>query len=210
MARTKPVARMAESLACRSTTGHRMAGDAAATRGGASMSDDAVERLRAEVTEPLKRRFVGRDEVVDLIALAVTAGEHLFLHGPPGTAKSALIRQFATTVRSRYFEYLLTRFSEPNEVFGPIDLVKLARGDGGDRDDRDAAGGRIRLPGRAVQRQQCDPQQPADGAQRADLSPGLGGPPAAVALAVRRLEPPARRRCARGIVRPLPAALPRG
>jgi MoxR-like ATPase len=92
------------------------------------MSDDAVERLRAGVIEPLKRRFVGRDEVVDLIALAVTAGEHLFLHGPPGTAKSALIRQFATAVRSRYFEYLLTRFSEPNEVFGPIDLVKLREG----------------------------------------------------------------------------------
>ncbi len=92
------------------------------------MSDDAVARLRAEVIEPLKRRFVGRDEVVDLIALAVTAGEHLFLHGPPGTAKSALIRQFATAVRARYFEYLLTRFSEPNEVFGPIDLVRLREG----------------------------------------------------------------------------------
>src|SRR5580698_3821149 len=92
------------------------------------MVDDTVARLRAEVVEPLKRRFVGRDEVVDLIALAVIAGEHLFLHGPPGTAKSALIRAFASAVRGRYFEYLLTRFSEPNEIFGPVDLARLREG----------------------------------------------------------------------------------
>jgi MoxR-like ATPase len=90
--------------------------------------DDTVARLRREVVEPIKGRFVGRDEIVDLIALAVTAGEHLFLHGPPGTAKSALIRQFALAVRGSYFEYLLTRFSEPNEVFGPIDLARLREG----------------------------------------------------------------------------------
>ncbi|QEH35982.1 ATPase RavA [Aquisphaera giovannonii] len=89
---------------------------------------DTVGRLGREVIDALKRRFVGRDEVVDLIALAVVAGEHLFLHGPPGTAKSALIRRFATAVQGRYFEYLLTRFSEPNEVFGPIDLVRLREG----------------------------------------------------------------------------------
>ena len=87
-----------------------------------------AERLRTSVVEPLKRRFVGRDEVVDLIALAVVAGEHLFLYGPPGTAKSAIVRQFATAVRGEYFEYMLTKFSEPNEIFGPVDLVKLREG----------------------------------------------------------------------------------
>ena len=87
-----------------------------------------AEELRSRVTDPLKARFVGRSEVIDLIALAVVAGEHLFLFGPPGTAKSAVIRAFAQAVDGRYFEYLLTRFSEPNEVFGPVDLVKLREG----------------------------------------------------------------------------------
>lgn len=91
-------------------------------------SNGTVDSLQHQVIDVLKRRFVGRDEVVDLIALAVVAGEHLFLHGPPGTAKSALIRQFAQAVQGSYFEYLLTRFSEPNEIFGPIDLVRLREG----------------------------------------------------------------------------------
>src|SRR5262249_1718547 len=92
------------------------------------MSDEPAGRLRERVTAPLKLAFVGRDEVVDLIALAVVAGEHLFLYGPPGTAKSLLVRRVAGAVNARYFEYLLTRFSEPNELFGPVDLVKLRGG----------------------------------------------------------------------------------
>jgi MoxR-like ATPase len=92
------------------------------------VSADIVARLRAAVIDPLKQRFVERGEVIDLIALALTAGEHLFLLGPPGTAKSALIRHFAWAVRARYFEYLLTRFSEPNEIFGPIDIARLREG----------------------------------------------------------------------------------
>src|SRR5437763_1280825 len=86
---------------------------------------DVPARLRRHIVEPLKARFVGRDEVIDLTAVAVVAGEHLFLYGPPGTAKSALVRQFASAVHGRYFEYLLTRFSEPNEVFGPVDPGNL-------------------------------------------------------------------------------------
>jgi len=92
------------------------------------MDNGVVHNLRRDVIGRLKERFVGRDEVVDLIALAVVAREHLFLYGPPGTAKSALIRDFAQAVEGRYFEYLLTRFSEPNEIFGPIDIARLREG----------------------------------------------------------------------------------
>lgn len=92
------------------------------------MSLEVANRLRHDVVEPLKSRFVGRDEVIELIALAVVAGEHLFLFGPPGTAKSALIRHFAQSVNGAYFEYMLTRFSEPNEIFGPVDIARLREG----------------------------------------------------------------------------------
>src|SRR5689334_12692186 len=97
------------------------------------MSDNGQERpvaecLTREVIEPLRERFVGRDEVIHLIALAAVAREHLFLLGPPGTAKSALIRHFGQAVQGRYFEYMLTRFSEPNEIFGPIDIAQLREG----------------------------------------------------------------------------------
>ncbi|MCF6227876.1 MAG: AAA family ATPase [Planctomycetes bacterium] len=88
-----------------------------------------ADRLRENVVAPLKQQFVARDEVIDLIALSVVAGEHLFLYGPPGTAKSALIRNFASRVDGSYFEYMLTRFSEPNEIFGPIDIAKLREGE---------------------------------------------------------------------------------
>ncbi|VTR95017.1 atpase : MoxR-like ATPase OS=Singulisphaera acidiphila (strain ATCC BAA-1392 / DSM 18658 / VKM B-2454 / MOB10) GN=Sinac_2120 PE=4 SV=1: AAA_5 [Gemmata massiliana] len=90
--------------------------------------DAPADRLRHSATDRLKARFVGRDEVIDLIALAVVAGEHLFLFGPPGTAKSLLVREFAGAVHCRYFEYLLTRFSEPTELFGPVDLARLREG----------------------------------------------------------------------------------
>jgi MoxR-like ATPase len=92
------------------------------------MSIQVAQRLRSGVVDALKQRFVGRDEVIELIALAVVAGEHLFLYGPPGTAKSALIRHFAQAVDAAYFEYMLTRFSEPNEIFGPVDIARLREG----------------------------------------------------------------------------------
>ncbi len=56
------------------------------------------------------------------------AGEHAVLIGPPGTAKSALIRTFARLTHAQYFEYLLTRFTEPNEIFGPVDIGAFREG----------------------------------------------------------------------------------
>src|SRR5688572_31738022 len=62
----------------------------------------------AQIARTLESRFLGKDEVIRLLLIAVVAGEHAVLVGPPGTAKSALIRMFARLLQANYFEYLLT------------------------------------------------------------------------------------------------------
>lgn len=88
-----------------------------------------VERFQSEVLAPIKAAFVGKDEIIDLLGIALVGGENLFLFGPPGTAKSALARELAARINGRVFDYLLTRFSEPNELFGPFDIRRLREGD---------------------------------------------------------------------------------
>jgi MoxR-like ATPase len=90
---------------------------------------DIARRLSAEVLDPMKQSFVGKDEIVDLLGLCLVGGENLFLLGPPGTAKSALVHELAQRMGGRSFDYLLTRFTEPNELFGPFDLRKLREGE---------------------------------------------------------------------------------
>lgn len=65
---------------------------------------------------------------METIALAAVAGEHVLVIGPPGTAKSEAVRRVARASGARYFEYLLGRFTEPSEIFGPIDLRRLREG----------------------------------------------------------------------------------
>lgn len=73
--------------------------------------------------------FVGKDEIIDLLAVALVSRENLFLLGPPGTAKSALVRSLADKIDGRFFDYLLTKFTEPNELFGPFDIRRLREGE---------------------------------------------------------------------------------
>ncbi|HTL52154.1 MAG TPA: AAA family ATPase [Planctomycetota bacterium] len=87
-----------------------------------------VSKLQQQVVEPLKQAFVNKEEVIDLIALTAVCGENLLIFGPPGTAKSQLVASFSAALQGRYFEYLLTRFTEPNEIFGPVDIRKLREG----------------------------------------------------------------------------------
>ncbi|MCK8496683.1 MULTISPECIES: AAA family ATPase [Myxococcus] len=88
---------------------------------------DRLNRFR----QALGRHFVGKQPLVDLMTVAAVAQEPLLLVGPPGTAKSDLVLKFREALRipsEDYFEYLLTRFTEPSEVLGPIDINLLRQG----------------------------------------------------------------------------------
>lgn len=88
-----------------------------------------IDQLNA-VLQHLKQSFVGKDEIIDLLGITLIARENAFLLGPPGTAKSAIIRQLSNCITDgKNFEYLLTRFTEPNELFGPFDIRKLKDGE---------------------------------------------------------------------------------
>lgn len=86
-------------------------------------------KLNELVLNPMKQVFVGKDEIIDLLGISLVARENLFLLGPPGTAKSALVQELARRIEGNVFDYLLTRFTEPNEIFGPFDIRKLREGE---------------------------------------------------------------------------------
>ncbi|MBA2324628.1 MAG: AAA family ATPase [Pseudonocardiales bacterium] len=86
-----------------------------------------------DLLKGLKDDFVGRDETIEVIALATLCREHVLLIGPPGTAKTALLNRFAqlfgtTDEKALTFTYLLTRFTEPTELFGPVDITQFQQG----------------------------------------------------------------------------------
>ncbi|MFD9686050.1 AAA family ATPase [Kitasatospora sp. NPDC059088] len=88
----------------------------------------ADAELVAAAVSAAGRGMVGRETVAEVVALCAVAGEHLLVVGPPGTAKSEAVRRVAAQLGGRYFEYLLGRFTEPNELFGPVDLRRLREG----------------------------------------------------------------------------------
>ena len=80
-----------------------------------------LQQLRID----LNALFPERKDVIDGALCAILASEHVLLLGPPGTAKSALVRALAQAFDGTYFERLLTKFSTPEELFGPISLKAL-------------------------------------------------------------------------------------
>lgn len=81
-----------------------------------------------KILNELSKPFVGREEEARVILLALLTKEHAVLIGEPGTAKSALIRRAAQILNMKCFTYLLTKYTEPAELFGPLDINALKEG----------------------------------------------------------------------------------
>ncbi len=95
---------------------------------------EEAQALRTRINrfrQSLGRYFVDKQRLIDLMTVCAVAQEPLLLVGPPGTAKSDLVLKFKDALQISehdYFEYMLTRFTEPSEVLGPIDINLLRQG----------------------------------------------------------------------------------
>jgi len=81
------------------------------------------ERLRGIIIRPLN------DDVIRGVILGLVAGEHVAMIGPPGTAKTMLVTTLARLVKARKYVSLLTRFTTFDDLFGPVDIVRLTKGE---------------------------------------------------------------------------------
>ncbi|WP_329611799.1 AAA family ATPase [Kitasatospora herbaricolor] len=102
--------------------------DPAATGPASPTSPAGDAELVAAAVAAAGRGMTDRETVAEVVTLCAVAGEHLLVVGPPGTGKSEAVRRVAAQFGGRYFEYLLGRFTEPNELFGPVDLRQLREG----------------------------------------------------------------------------------
>ncbi len=89
-----------------------------------------IEQLLASLTDGIMER----DDVMALALLSALAGESIFLLGRPGVGKSMVARRIKLAFdQAREFEYIMSRFSTPDEIFGPVSIGKLKDNDSYER-----------------------------------------------------------------------------
>lgn len=80
----------------------------------------------AQVRDELKGVVLGRNDLIDGLFLGLLTGQHVLFVGPPGTAKSMLVNEFGRRLEGgRYFSYLMTKFTKPDEIIGSVSLKAL-------------------------------------------------------------------------------------
>lgn len=83
------------------------------------------EKLK-RLIENLNIGLIGKEDIIKTSLLSILAQENLILFGPPGTAKSEISRRISSVIDTgNYFEYLLTKFTTPEEIFGPLSIKEL-------------------------------------------------------------------------------------
>ena len=99
----------------------------------ATVINDRVIRVQEKlkkIREELKQAFLERGELIDGALSALLASQHVLIIGPPGTAKSMLADEICRRIQgANYFQWLLTRFSTPEEIFGAVSLKALEQDD---------------------------------------------------------------------------------
>ncbi|MEM4601895.1 MAG: AAA family ATPase [Desulfurococcaceae archaeon] len=95
-----------------------------------SFSDIEASRKRVlEIYSKLNTLVIGHEEMIKAILISAVAREHVVMIGPPGTAKSYTIHTFAKLVNASFYQYLLTKFTTYDELFGPVDILAMTRGE---------------------------------------------------------------------------------
>jgi MoxR-like ATPase len=90
---------------------------------------NAREKLK-NIREELKQTFLERSDLIDGALAALLSSHHLLIIGPPGTAKSMLADELCRRIDgANYFQWLLTRFTTPEEIFGAVSLKALEQDD---------------------------------------------------------------------------------
>lgn len=92
---------------------------------GAAAEDRSLRGKVLALGSELGAIFQERDREIEGLITASLAGEHILLLGPPGTGKSMLAHAFAQALEGSFFAWLLTKFSTPEELFGPISMSGL-------------------------------------------------------------------------------------